>query len=88
MLTVLIPEGRKGALRQQGGQGMMVKKLASVLACGVCIVAVVPPASAQTHTYNIPAGSLKSALDTYSKQSGRPVIYQACLLYTSPSPRD
>ena len=56
---------------------MTYKKLASALACGVCIVAMATPASAQTRTYNIPAGSLKSALDSYGRQSGRPVIYKA-----------
>lgn len=56
---------------------MTYSKLASALACGVCIVAMAAPAHAQTRTYNIPAGSLKSALDAYSRQSGRPTIYQA-----------
>ncbi len=55
----------------------MNRKLASALACGVCIVAMAAPASAQTRTYSIPAGSLKSALDSYNRQSGRPIIYKA-----------
>jgi iron complex outermembrane receptor protein len=56
---------------------MTYKKLVSALACGVCIVAMATPASAQTRTYNIPAGSLKSALDAYGRQAGRPIIYKA-----------
>jgi iron complex outermembrane receptor protein len=55
---------------------MIYKKLASALACGVCIVAMATPANAQTRAYNIPGGSLKSALDAYGRQSGRPVIYR------------
>jgi iron complex outermembrane receptor protein len=33
-------------------------------------------AQAQTASYDIPAGSLKSALDLYRKQSGRPIVYK------------
>lgn len=56
---------------------MTYSKLLSALVCGVCIVAVAAPANAQTRTFNIPAGSLKSALDAYGRQSARPIIYQA-----------
>jgi len=55
----------------------MDMRLASALACGVCVVAIAAPASAQTRTFNIPSGSLKEALDAFGRQSGRPIIYQA-----------
>ncbi len=54
----------------------MLKSVAAALACGVCIVAIATPAQAQTREYRIPAGSLKSALDAYARQSGRQVIYK------------
>lgn len=53
------------------------RKLAAALAASVCIVAVATPASAQTRSYNVPAGSLKAALDAYARQSGRQVIYKS-----------
>jgi len=54
----------------------MMRNLAAALAAGVCMVAVAAPAQAQTRTYQIPAGSLQSALDAYARQSGRQVIYR------------
>lgn len=56
---------------------MTCRKLASILAGGVCIVAMAAPANAQAQTYNIKPGSLKAALDAYGLQSGRPIIYKA-----------
>lgn len=55
---------------------MTYNKLAGILACGVCIAAMATPANAQNAPYNIPAGSLKSALDAYGRQAGRPIIYK------------
>lgn len=54
----------------------MIKSVAAALACGICVVAMATPAQAQTREYRIPAGSLKSALDAYARQSGRQVIYK------------
>lgn len=54
----------------------MMKSVAAALACGVCVMAVATPAQAQTREYRIPAGSLKSALDAYTRQSDRQVIYK------------
>jgi len=48
----------------------------------VLAAASIAPLSAQAQaraaviSYDIPAGSLKSALDAYSRQSGRPIIYR------------
>ncbi|MGV3482598.1 MAG: TonB-dependent receptor domain-containing protein [Sphingobium sp.] len=47
------------------------------LAAGICIAALATPAYAQQRQFNIPAGSLKSALDAYGRQAGRPIIYKA-----------
>lgn len=55
----------------------MIRTLAAALATSTCIVALATPATAQTREYNIPAGSLKSALDAYVRQSGRQVVYRA-----------
>lgn len=55
---------------------MTNSKIAAALAASVCIVAMATPAQAQTREYRIPAGSLKSALDSYARQSGRQVIYK------------
>src|SRR5690606_30918754 len=57
--------------------GNMIRTLAAILATTTCIVALATPAAAQTREYNIPAGSLKSALDAYVRQSGRQVVYRA-----------
>ncbi len=55
---------------------MMIKSMAAALASGVCIVAIASPAQAQAREYRVPAGSLKSALDAYARQSGLQVIYK------------
>lgn len=52
------------------------RKLAAALAASVCVVAIATPAQAQVRHFNIGAGSLKSALDAYARQSGRQVIYK------------
>jgi iron complex outermembrane recepter protein len=49
----------------------------AALMAGVYMVALAPSAQAQQQAYNIPAGSLKSALDAYSRQTRRPIIYKA-----------
>lgn len=41
------------------------------------IVALAAPAQAQQMRFDIPAGSLKRALDAYGRQSGRPIVYKA-----------
>lgn len=48
------------------------------LAAGVCMVALAVPAQAQANkqAYDIPAGSLRSALDMFGRQSGKPIIYK------------
>lgn len=56
---------------------MKIRNLAAILATGVCVVALAQPAQAQARAYDISAGSLKSALDAYGRQSGRQVIYKA-----------
>ena len=49
----------------------------AALMTGACMVSVSAPAQAQIRTFNIPPGSLKSAIDLYAQQSGRQVIYKA-----------
>lgn len=56
---------------------MKINEFTAALASSVCIVAIAAPAQAQERKFNIPAGTLKSALDAYARQSGRPVIYKA-----------
>lgn len=55
----------------------MIRTLATALATSVCLVAMATPAAAQTKQFNISAGSLKSALDAFARQSGRQIIYRA-----------
>lgn len=64
----------------------MIRTLAAALATSTCIVALATPAAAQTREYNIPAGSLKSALDAYVRQSGRQVVYRADQVRSARSP--
>lgn len=64
----------------------MIRTLAAALATGTCVVALATPAAAQTREYNIPAGSLKSALDAYVRQSGRQVVYRADQVRSARSP--
>lgn len=59
------------------GEFEMIKRATSALACGVCMVAMASPGQAQTPEYNVPAGSLKKALDEYARQSGRQIIYKS-----------
>jgi iron complex outermembrane receptor protein len=64
----------------------MIRTLAAALATSTCIVALATPAAAQTREYNIPAGSLKSALDAYVRQSGRQIVYRADQVRSARSP--
>lgn len=64
----------------------MIRTLAAALAASTCIVALATPAAAQTREYNIPAGSLKAALDAYVRQSGRQIVYKADEVRSARSP--
>ena len=56
---------------------MRLTSLTAALAATTCLIALAAPAQAQDSAYEIPRGSLKSAVDAFSRQSGRPVIYRA-----------
>lgn len=64
----------------------MIRTLAAALVTSTCMVALATPAAAQTREYNIPAGSLKSALDAYVRQSGQEVVYRADQVRSARSP--
>lgn len=64
----------------------MIRIFAAALATTTCIVALATPAAAQAREYNIPAGSLKSALDAYVRQSGRQIVYRADQVRSARSP--
>lgn len=55
----------------------MIRKLATALSTGVCLAAIATPALAQSHGYDIAAGSLKSALNAYGRESHRQIIYRS-----------
>jgi outer membrane receptor protein involved in Fe transport len=55
---------------------MAIRTLAAALAASTCIVAMATPAQAQVRDFDIPAGNLKIALDAYSRQAGKPIIYR------------
>lgn len=59
--------------RKEGN--MMVRTLAAAFAT-TCLVAFATPVAAQTREFNVPAGTLRSALDSFARQSGRQVIYR------------
>lgn len=59
------------------GEDMRINGITAALASTVCIMALATPAQAQERQFNIPAGSLKSVLDAYGRQAGRPIIYKA-----------
>lgn len=75
--------GRESA-RKRGDR--MIRTLAAALATSTCIVAFATPAAAQTREYDIRAGSLKSALDAYVRQSGRQLVYRADQVRSARSP--
>lgn len=51
------------------------RSIASALAGSVCVIAISTPAVAQARAFEIPAGSMKGALDEFRRQSGIQVIY-------------
>lgn len=63
----------------------MRKIYVAALAASTCMVATATTAQAQVQAraYDISAGSLKSALDAYARQSGRQLLYRADDLRTS-----
>lgn len=66
--------------------GIMIRTLAAALATTTCLVALASPAAAQTREFNIPAGSLRTVLDTFARQSGRQVIYRGDEVRSTRSP--
>ncbi|WP_296614663.1 TonB-dependent receptor [Sphingomonas sp.] len=64
----------------------MIRTLAAALATSTCLVALASPAAAQTQEFNIPADSLRSALDTFARQSGRQVVYRGDEIRGAKSP--
>jgi len=69
---------------QEGG--IMIRTLAAALATTTCLVAIASPAAAQTREFNIPAGSLRAALDAFARQAGRQVIYRGDQVRSAQSP--
>ncbi len=53
------------------------KALKTILAGSVCALALAGTAFAQTRSFDVPAGDLKVALDTYIRQSGTQLIYRS-----------
>jgi TonB-dependent receptor len=63
---------------------MKKRALIAALSTGVCAVAMATPAQAQVTSaqaqplhFQIPAGTLKAAIDAYTRRTGRQVIYRA-----------
>lgn len=56
---------------------MRSTSLAAALAASACMFAIAAPAQAQQRNFDIPSGNLKAALDSFGRQSGRPIIYRA-----------
>ena len=48
----------------------------NILAAGVAVIAVSTPAHAQDRAFSVPAGDLKTALDSFSRQAGIQIIYK------------
>jgi outer membrane receptor protein involved in Fe transport len=65
---------------------MMIRTSAAILAIGTCLVATATPATAQVRSFDIPAGSLRSALDRFARQSGLQVIYRGDEVRSARSP--
>ncbi|MBW4331799.1 TonB-dependent receptor [Stakelama sp. CBK3Z-3] len=53
---------------------------------GVATIMAAPMASAQQREYNVPAGSMRTALEMWSRQSGRELIYRSDDLTDRASP--
>jgi iron complex outermembrane receptor protein len=64
----------------------MIRTTAAILATTTCLVAFATPVAAQTREYNVPAGSLRSALDAFARQSGRQVMYRGDEVRSARSP--
>jgi iron complex outermembrane receptor protein len=64
----------------------VIRTVIAALSTTACIVAVAVPASAQTRAFDIQAGSLKAALDSFSRQSGRQLIYRSEEIRNARSP--
>ncbi|HYG26838.1 MAG TPA: TonB-dependent receptor, partial [Caulobacteraceae bacterium] len=54
--------------------------LKSVLAGGVCALALASVAAAQTRDFDVPAGDLQAALDTYARQADIQLLYRVDLV--------
>lgn len=68
-------KGRTAAAGHRGEKTMRMSGMAA-LAASACIVALATPAQAQERSFNVPAGNLRSALDAFGRQSGKPIIYK------------
>ena len=55
---------------------MRTRTLKSVLAGGVCALALATAAHAENREFAVPAGELSQALDLYIRQSGEQLIYR------------
>lgn len=55
---------------------MRVGRVTAQLAITTSLLAIASPLYAQSNEYDVAAGTVKSALDSYSRQSGRPVVYK------------
>lgn len=55
----------------------MMRNINAAIAAGVSIVSMASTAHAEDKRYAVPAGSLKIALDSYARQSGRQIIYRS-----------
>ncbi len=57
----------------------MSERIRAALVAGTCLIAcaTASPAAAQVQRYDIAAGSMRLALDSWSRQSGREIIYRS-----------
>ena len=63
-------------------------RLKSVLAGGVCAMALAGAAQAEIRTFNVPAGELQAALDSYARQSGVQLLGPAVTSFDDESAED
>jgi len=61
------------------------KSLRAVLAGGVCAMALATVAHAENRDFNVPAGDLQAALDSYAAQAGVQLLYKVDLVKGVPS---
>lgn len=68
----------------------MIRALAATLVATTCLVSFATPVTAQaatqTRNFNVPAGSLRAALDTFARQSGSQVIFRGDEIGAARSP--